>query len=401
MPDNTAPNILFVRGALRQAMIDRFSIQEIKDICFDLGIDAEVLDGTTKSSIVRELLILTERRGLGGDLIAYLRTNHSRVDWPDPFSLASPQAQTATHSANPVLTATTVQHQGSVPAKPSAPAPPSVLKITSPITMELVRIPAGNFLMGSDHEKDENTIPIEQPQHTLYLPDFYIARTPVTNAQFAVFVKATGHQTMAEQQGFGWAYVGHMWQQVSKADWRHPAGPDTDIRKKANHPVVQVSWPDALAFCSWVGERVGIALRLPTEAEWEKAARGTKGRIYPWGDEPPTDRLCNFDMNVGDTTPVHAYPEGRSLDFGLLDMAGNTMEWTSSIWGSNPARPGFGYPYDPDDGREELDRPLSVLRVVRGGVWCHSAAYVRSAARNNDGIGDGNSGESFRFACSP
>src|SRR5690606_17447059 len=128
------------------------------------------------------------------------------------------------------------------------------------------------------------------------------------------------------------------------------------------HPVVNVTWHDALAFCQWAG------VRLPTEAEWEKAARGTDGRIWPWGGNEPTDKLCNFNMNVGDTTPVGAYPAGAS-PYGCLDMAGNVWEWTISLWGKDANKPDYGYPYDPNDGREAPDAPDAVRRTLRGGSW--------------------------------
>jgi formylglycine-generating enzyme required for sulfatase activity len=136
-----------------------------------------------------------------------------------------------------------------------------------------------------------------------------------------------------------------------------------------------VSWRDALAYCRWLSERTGLPVTLPSEAEWEKAARGTDGRIYPWGDEDPTAELCNFSGNVGDTTPVGNYsPEGDS-PYECADMAGNVWEWTRSLWGEN-------YPYDPADGRENLE--ASGSRVVRGGAFGYTEYHVRCAYRNGD-----------------
>ena len=129
-----------------------------------------------------------------------------------------------------------------------------------------------------------------------------------------------------------------------------------------------------MAFCRWAG------VRLPSEAEWEKAARGTDGRLWPWGDREQDERLCNFNMNVGDTTPVGRYPDGASL-YGMLDMAGNVWEWTRSLWGKDVQKPDYRYPYDPNDGREDPNAPDTVLRVLRGGSFWTGARYVRCAVR--------------------
>ena len=137
--------------------------------------------------------------------------------------------------------------------------------------------------MGSDPKVDKDATADEQPQHRLYLPEFYIGKYPVTNEQYAAFVK-TGRQGAPEHWEKG----------------EIPAG-------KGDHPVVNVSWQDAVAFCRWLSRESGKTIRLPTEAEWEKAARGSDGRIYPWGNDPPTKELCNF----GDYA-VHRSTQHRS-----------------------------------------------------------------------------------------
>jgi len=216
---------------------------------------------------------------------------------------------------------------------------------------EMVLIPAGEFLMGSDPGRDRDASDDEQPQHTLYLPDYRIAKTPVTYAQYAVFVQATGYDLP---------------QHSDLARGKPPRG-------KEDHPVRAVSWQDAVAYCNWLSQVTGKPYRLPSEAEWEKGARGTDGRIYPWGDEPPDEGRCNFGNNVKGTTPVGRYsPQGDS-PYGCVDMAGNVWEWTRSLRER--------YPYDPSDGRENLEAGRDVGRVLRGGAFDCVDWTVRCAAR--------------------
>ncbi len=206
------------------------------------------------------------------------------------------------------------------------------------IGVEFLKIPAGEFLCGLDKQR-------------VVLPDFFLAKTPVTVAQFEAFVRATGHVTTAELKGFGWCFVASDWREVPGADWRHPNGPNSDVSDKANHPVTQVSWEDAQVFCQWAG------LRLPTEQEWEKAARGTDGRDYPWGAWEP-GRCNTEEAKIGDTSPVDRFPGGAS-PYGLLDMAGNVWEWCA----------------DWTDGTQQW-------RLVRGGSWHYALNYAHVAARH-------------------
>jgi formylglycine-generating enzyme required for sulfatase activity len=242
--------------------------------------------------------------------------------------------------------------------------------------------------MGSDKKQDKLAYDNETPQHTLYLPEYRIARAPVTVAQFAAFMAANpGYRTTAEVQGSTWSYTGSEWKDVKGADWAHPRGPESGVKAKQDHPVTCVSWHDAVAFCRWAG------VRLPSEAEWEKAASwaagqgsgGAGGRklLYPWGDRKPNSGLCNFNMTVGDTTPVGRYPDGKS-PYGLFDMAGNVWEWTGSLWGEDFSKPKFGYPYHPRDGRENQNAPDTVRRTLRGGSFGIVARVVRCASRFGD-----------------
>jgi len=217
----------------------------------------------------------------------------------------------------------------------------------------MVWVPPGPFRMGSDKRRDTLAYDDELPQHEVILPGYWIGRYPMTVAQFRTFVEASGHRL---------------------GDPRSLKGPD-------DHPVAWVTWYDALAFCRWLSEKAGIPVALPSEAEWEKAARGTDGRTYPWGDEPPDEGRCNFGNNVKETTPVSRYsPQGDS-PYGCAEMAGNVWEWTRSLWGVDWKRPDFKYPYDPEDGREDLEAGRDVRRVMRGGAFDDVAWDVRCAAR--------------------
>lgn len=159
-------------------------------------------------------------------------------------------------------------------SQPSASRSSPPILMPSRITvagMEFCLVPAGEFLMGSDKAQDPQAFDNELPQHRLYLDAYYIGRYPVTVAQFAAFVRATGYRTIAEQQN-------------DSLTWQHPRGPHSDVGLKQDHPVTQVSLHDAVSFCVWVSRVTSRTVTLPSEAEWEKAARGTDGRIWPWGN---------------------------------------------------------------------------------------------------------------------
>lgn len=214
---------------------------------------------------------------------------------------------------------------------------------------EMIDIPSATFFMGDPTGEED-----EKPRNVTVAP-FRLMRYEVTNWQYGAFVAETGHVTDPEKRGWGYVWPGR-WIRVDDADWRHPQGPDMPgVFGRGDHPVVQVSWYDALAFCRHYG------LRLPTEEEWEYAARGTDARIFPWGHEQAHERdgrranfgtvnCCAADDSDGwqTTAPVGRFPNGVS-PFGLYDMAGNVWEWTSTLdeatneyvlrgggWGNNP-----------------------------------------------------------------
>ncbi len=246
------------------------------------------------------------------------------------------------------------------------------------IFLDLVRVPAGEFLMGSAIQ-DTDAYVEESPQHTLFLDMYLIGKFNVTNAQFAAFCDATGYKTTAEKQGSGYVCTPAGWQDAAGADWMHPKGAGSDIIGKENYPVVMVTWDDAITFCQWASQVTRRTIALPSEAQWEKAARGAHGRLFPWGGtfslggsaEPDPSRL-NFNMNIGTPTPVGKHSPAGDSPYGASDMAGNVWEWTGSLH-----RP---YPYNPRDGREDLTGRSA--RVLRGGSFNSVRRMVRCACRS-------------------
>jgi formylglycine-generating enzyme required for sulfatase activity len=248
-----------------------------------------------------------------------------------------------------------VSQQGSR-GNPPQPMPGKLLIGKQPFEPEMIRIPAGEFLMGSDPQHDEYAVDDEQPQHRLYLPEYYLAKTPVTSAQYRAFVLATEHE--------------------APAVWTNRRPPDGE----EDHPVVHVSWYDAQDYCRWLAEVTGRNYGLPSEAEWEKGARGTDGHIYPWGSRWESTRCNSYESGVRKTTSVDAYPQGAS-PFGVLDMAGNVWEWTRSLVGDDASKPAYRYPYKLNDGRENLEAVRDVFRSVRGGAFDGALMNVRGAYR--------------------
>jgi formylglycine-generating enzyme required for sulfatase activity len=223
----------------------------------------------------------------------------------------------------------------------------------------LVFVPAGEFTMGSDDGGSD-----ERPAHTVYLDAFAIDRTEVTNAQYARCVQAGACRPPDPSRS------------STRADYF--ADP-----RYADYPVIYVSWDDARAYCAWAGRR------LPTEAEWEKAARGTDGRTYPWGDEWDASKANTDEAGPGDTTPVGAYPQGAS-PYGALDMAGNVWEWVADWYGANY--------YRESPGENPLGPASGAYRVVRGGSWNNYQWLARAAIRGRNTPGNRDDDVGFRCA---
>jgi formylglycine-generating enzyme len=228
-----------------------------------------------------------------------------------------------------------------------------------------VTIPGGPFTMGVDAKRSDGRPSVSAPAHTVHVETFRIARRPVSVSDFARFVEATSYVTAGERLGRSWVWVGgpddlrpgedKLWLEIEGASWRAPRGPDSDVADKGDHPVTHVSYEDCVAYCRWAGTR------LPTEAEWEKAARGTDGRRYAWGEDPPTPSNANYAMIVGDTTPIGSYPDAAG-PYGVEDISGNVWEWTATAW--------HLYPYEEGKARTIVTRlGASELLVVRGGSF--------------------------------
>ena len=218
----------------------------------------------------------------------------------------------------------------------------------------MIEIPAGLFRIGSDNGNVD-----ERPVHDVNLPTFFIDRTPVTNAQFADFLEVRGPRGPRNVNYFD---VEDRDARIHRQDGRWRADPGYE-----QHPVVEVTWRGAREYCAWQGKR------LPTEAEWEKAARGSDGRKYPWGAAPPDNTRARFGVGYNATIPVGTLPKGASA-YGVLDMSGNVWQWVSSVYRD--------YPYRSDDGRESLDS--TEPRATRGGSHDWPAEGITTTSRGHN-----------------
>jgi len=321
------------------------------------------------------------------------------------------------------------------------PTIPNATPAHGPAPTGMIWIPGGEFSMGAMDPPADDTIGMQaavdaRPIHRVYIDGFWMDKTDVTNEEFARFVKATGYVTIAERtptsKDFPGAppenlYAGgavfsppahavplndpyEWWSYVRGADWRHPKGPNTNLKGREKYPLVQVAYPDALAYAKWAGKR------LPTEAEWEFAARGgLAGKRYPWGDEfrPSGKWMANThqghfpDTDTGDDgyvgiAPVAQFPPNG---YGLYDMAGNVWQWTSDWYRPdyyqqlaaaggvtrNPQGPDA--PYDPAE-------PTEKKRVHRGGSFLCTDQYCSRYVVGTRGKGELSTGtDHLGFRC--
>ncbi|MCP4363121.1 MAG: SUMF1/EgtB/PvdO family nonheme iron enzyme [Chloroflexi bacterium] len=309
----TVPNL----AQLRQQMVLVFNENELRDLCFNLNVDYEVLGGEGKIGQARELVTYLDRRGRVNELVAICEKERPHLNWRQ---ITRRQAEKPPPKS---------------PALSEVPGTSGDTFIHEKTGLKFVRVPAGEFEYGDKGEKRK-------------LPEYLISKTPVTHTVYKRFIDANPKYTVP----------------FRKEDWAKPYNWDQKKRTypadKVEHPVLLVSWYDAVAFCEWAG------LQLPTEEQWEKAARGTKGLKYPWGHNDPTDKLCNFNKNVGKTTPVGQYsPQGDS-PYGCVDMSGNVWEWCLNK-----------YETPEDTAVDKSD----ARRVRRGGSWNVNRGYARAAYR--------------------
>ncbi len=298
----------------------------------------------------------------------------------------------------------------------TAPAADTVRNVASPeVRSRMVEVPGGSFLMGTDYA-DGFPKDGEGPVREVFLDPFAIDRYPVTNELFQEFIQATGYRTEAER--FGWSFVfwSHIppsrypaivedtvaeapwWCRVPGARWDAPEGPGSSLVGRERHPVVHVSWNDASAFAAWSGQR------LPTEAEWEYAARGgLVQKLYPWGDKlrPEGKHLCNIwqgefpnrdtaDDGYAGTCPVDAFPPNG---YSLYSVTGNTWEWCADWFDAACHRTA--------DRRNPSGPPIGTGRVIKGGSFlCHKSYCnrYRVAARSSNTPDSSTANTGFRCA---
>ncbi len=258
---------------LYQILVRGLELEDLRALCGDIGLVYDDLSGERRYGKVSELIASLDDLSRLSELVKAGQRRRSDIDWP------------------------------AIPA--------TVHELFEP---EMILIPAGEFLMGSDPAHDRYARECERPQHTLYLPDYYLAKTLVTNIQYLNFIEETGRPKPKE------------WEEYGPSDFEY------------DRPVRGVSWGNAVAYCRWLAEFTGKPYRLPSEAEWEKGARGTDGRIWPWGDQ---------------------WEHWGASPYGCLDMVCVVSQWTSSLYQD--------YPYDANDGREDLGAWIEGCRVDRGG----------------------------------
>jgi formylglycine-generating enzyme required for sulfatase activity len=297
-------------------------------------------------------------------------------------------AQSTLTSVARLFTVTPAETLTATPTIPPTPSLTPALTATpdnqalSPLDgMVLLLVPKGTFTMGSN----SSGYAAEKPAHQVTLDSFWIDKFEVTNGMFLKFVNATGTVTELEKQNLSWLFNTNGWYSVAGSGWRNPFGVNSSLDGRMDHPVIQVTWNDAVKYCTWAGRR------LPTEAEWEKAARGPDGNEYPWGNNAPSNDLANYGDMIGDTVPDGSYP-GNASPYGAMDMAGNVYEWVADWYsGSYYASSPTSNPTGPASGTH---------KVMHGGSWQLDVYNLHPYKREVSQPNYGNSNLGFRCALS-
>jgi serine/threonine protein kinase len=290
---------------------------------------------------------------------------------------ATPVSPTPTYTfrALPSTPTTTPVARTSTPAgSPPASGTCGDIWVRVKDNMKMVYVPEGDIWMGSDIGESD-----ERPVHLVHVRGYWIDELEITNSAFERFVLETGYRTDAETAGSGNIWQNGRWNSVNGLAWRHPSKPGEGISAIMDHPVVQVSWNDADAYCAWAGGR------LPSEAEWEMAAVGTTGWTYPWGNEFDSTRL---NASLGGTQRVGSYPTGRS-PCGSYDMAGNVWEWVSDWYDSNY--------YAVSPSANPTGPTTGTYKALRGGAWDPSGGDSRSSDRGS--LPPSSQGNTIGFRC--
>jgi formylglycine-generating enzyme required for sulfatase activity len=292
------------------------------------------------------------------------------------FSTAPGAGRLKITDKTPVLPQRTSDLKQSLTVPPFDASIPHIVKRTAPLPLAWCWISNGAFLMGSEASKRET------PIHEVQVAGFWLARYPVTNAEYQLFIDDGGYES---QQW--WSEAG--WQMRQKEAWTEPRFWKEIKRNDGKRPVIGVSWYEASAFCTWVTKKTGNKVRLPTEAEWEKAARGIDSHTFPWGETEPNETLCN--LSVDEMTPVGQFSPGGDSPYGCADMVSNMWEWCLSKYAP--------YPYEDDDGRNEENEPGT--RVLRGGSWSLDWNDLRCSYRSKSLPQSTGNDVGFRCASTP
>jgi formylglycine-generating enzyme required for sulfatase activity len=312
-------------------ILDSFDEEELNDLCIHIdGVRHEFGSGMSIKVKVKELIDYCNWHGIRDKLLDALEKERK-----EKYQAAFAQTISAPHQFETLMPQTAEPIPSPTAKTPTHPSTSDNDSLVHEKTgLEFVRIPAGTFLYGYDKKSVD-------------LPEYWISKTPVTNIAYKKFIDANPAHEVPKML---WLGGQNNWDKSTR----------TFKPELAEHPVVIVNWYEAITFCAWAG------LQLPTEEQWEKAARGTDGLSYPWGHDAPTPKLCNYGENVGSTTPVGQYsPQGDS-PYSCVDMSGNVWEWCLNK---------YDKPEDTD-----IDQSGDV-RVLRGGAWLGDQDGVHTAHR--------------------